>query len=498
MLYCSYDLFTSLSRVWNFTTDDAYISWVYARHWVDGEGLIWHPQLPIVEGFSNFLWTAIAALVLLLKLPLVNTMKVIAIGCLMAGLMALYRLARLFFSPLLAILPVFIFSHYIGSVWWTLKGLETPLYVTLSIVLAWQVLKAWGYAEENQRKEWSTLAWFFTNISLLALSLTRFEGLIWIIPILFFAGCQFKHRQFPKQSMVYSWGFISLLCFILPYTAYFIWRIAYFGHWIPNSYQCKAMAQGQFFLVDWDYFEVLLPFLVASLPYLIVSRDCRQLLLWLPSLLYALLLWKANPVISHFIRLFLAPFALFSLLPVLGVLEFSSYFRLKIDSKLLTSLVIFLITVLFSQGNEPNYLEKSVHHYQERTQNRLDVASLLNQKAKKGASVLLGDCGLIPYMARKDLRFVDSQCLNNAEITQEPYKDHLDLYAKHLKREIKPDWLIINFYPLEQHGDSLDVLLKKEDFFEDYQLVRTLKSGFNSDDSGEKIIDYVYKVYRRK
>lgn len=95
-IYCAYDLMVALYTAWDFTTDDAYISWYYARQLVSGKGLFWHVTLPPVEGYSNFLWLMIAALVIKLQLPLVSSMKVISCCSLGLALLFLYRLARLF------------------------------------------------------------------------------------------------------------------------------------------------------------------------------------------------------------------------------------------------------------------------------------------------------------------------------------------------------------------------------------------------------------------
>lgn len=326
-IYCAYDLMVALYTAWDFTTDDAYISWYYARQLASGKGLLWHATLPPVEGYSNFLWIIIAASVIKLQLPLVSSMKVISCCSLGLSLLFLYRLARLFCSPLLSILPVFLFSHYTGVAWWTVSGLETLFYCALSLALIWQCTLAFGYHTVND-SHWinrfsldSTNHWIITNVLLLLLSLTRFEGIIWIIPLAVFIGCQYlrDHRElvFKDHKRLFLWVSITFVCFTLPYLVYFIWRLIYFGHWIPNSYRCKALAYGQFLAVDLDYFLFITPLLILSVPYLLsAKKDCRHSLLWLPSVLYSLLLWKANPVVTYGLRLFLSPFALFSILPV--------------------------------------------------------------------------------------------------------------------------------------------------------------------------------------
>lgn len=508
-LYCMYDLATALSHAWEFTTDDAYISWVYAHQLIDGQGLLWNSTMAPVEGYSNFLWIILAALIMKLQLPLLASVKWCSILSLGGGLFFLYRIGRTFFHPLAAMLPVFLFSHYIGVVWWTVSGLESMFYCTLSLLLVWQCLRTMGYPVKERigyDRPYSTKSWLLCNISLLLLALTRFEGLVWVIPVAVFMACQIRLRFLTKipvdKSTIYRWLMITLLCFILPYLLYFSWRVYYFGHWIPNSYRCKSLAFGQFFIVDQDYLDVLFPFIIAALPFfLLAKKECWHWLLWLPSVLYALMLWKADPVITHYLRLFLGPFALFSLLPVLGVMQFiQDFIRLKPDPELLSTVVIVVMTFLFVPTYDASFLQKAVLHYQERTHNRVQIVELLNKEAKPGDTVLLNDCGIIPFSARHDLRFIDLQCLNNPELTQSPFLHRLDLYAKHLQNKVKPDWIITLYYPLESRSDYLTDLLEKNHFFDDYRLVTVLKSGFIPQEqslSSKRTIDFVFYLYRR-
>ncbi|KTD59981.1 hypothetical protein [Legionella shakespearei] len=514
--YCVYDLAIALSHAWQFTTDDAYISWVYARQLINGQGLLWHGTPAPVEGYSNFLWIILSALIMKLQLPLLASVKWFSIVSLGGGMFFLYRIGRTFFNPLAAMLAVFLFSHYIGVVWWTVSGLESMFYCALSLLLVWQCIRAMGIVS-NSAVPWtshgtveapiySTTSWLLCNISLLLLALTRFEGLVWVIPVAVFMACQIRVRFInkiqPDKSTMYRWLLITLLCFILPYLLYFSWRVYYFGHWIPNSYRCKSLASGQFFVVDQDYLQVLFPFIIAALPFfLLAKKGCWHWLLWLPSVLYAVMLWKADPVITHYLRLFLGPFALFSLLPVLGVMQFiQDFIRLKIDPEVLSAVLIIVMTFLFIPSHNVSFLQKAVLHYQERTHNRMQIVEFLNKEAKSGDTVLLNDCGIIPFSARYDLRFIDMQCLNNPELTQSPYLHRLDLYAEHLQQEIKPAWVITLYYPLESRSDYLTDLLEKNHFFDDYRLVTVLKSGFIPQEhalSSKRTMDFVFYLYKR-
>lgn len=506
------DLTYSLYTVWDFTTDDAYISWRYASQLVAGHGFLWHQDIPLVEGFSNFLWVILSALIIKMQWPLLLSIKIISCCCLVLTLFFLYRLSRLFLNRLLATLPILIFSHYQGVSWWTVSGMETMLYCSLCLFFTWQSCLAFGYTrcEYSKKPEglelYSTTSWLFCNVSLLLLALTRFEGLIWAVPLLFFMVCQYvtgrDRKAFLNRKHMYCWFAISFFGLIIPYLAYFIWRVYYFGHWVPNSFTCKTSAEGKIFVVDFDYLLVVLPLLIVSMPYLLSRRkDCKHLFLWFPSLLYGILLFKANPVVAYFLRLFLGPFALLTLLPVLGLVYLREYISIKKDCDLLVVLAIALLTWTIVPGGDYQFLSLKSDDYKERSQIRLSVAQLLNQKANPNDSVYLSDCGIIPFFSRRDLYFIDAQCLNNPELTQSPYKENMSLYAKHLISDVKPDWIIVSYYPEDEIGDYLTDLLFENDFYNHYQFISTVNSGyFITNPSGQKkrVIDFVYQVYRRK
>src|SRR5260221_4689119 len=55
-------LTTQFPRLWakRWVQDDAYVSFRYARNFVRGDGLVYNVGEP-VEGYTNFLWTTLAA-----------------------------------------------------------------------------------------------------------------------------------------------------------------------------------------------------------------------------------------------------------------------------------------------------------------------------------------------------------------------------------------------------------------------------------------------------
>lgn len=505
LIAVGFQLVISCYHAWTFTTDDAFISWRYARHLAEGRGLHWNPVGVAVEGYSNFAWVIIASLFIKLGLPIATSVKFFSCISLIASLAFLYQLSRTFLSLLPATLPVYIFSHYNGVIWWTISGLETSFFVALVLFVTWQSVRAMGFVKMNKKSNpvitqfYNANAWILTCLGLTLLALTRFDGIVWVVIVGMFVSCTMLRSATLKHHYL-SLLIIFTIFFALPYTTYFAWRIYYFEQFLPNSYACKAVASGYMFQLIIDYFPLAFPCLVLSLPYFFADKDCRHLLLWLPSLLYALLLYQADPVIAHYNRLFLGAFSVFVLLPVLGIQEFFSYFHYQAkNNALASSLVILLFTCVFIPGNQIKVIKTAVEHYQQRSNVRQQIAQQLNRAAPIGAHVLLADCGVIPFFARNDLMFIDSLCLNNKDMTSKTWHS-LPLYAKYIQGVIKPEWVIDTYYPKLQHGNMLNSELQKIGFFNDYTLLTTYEShrfSYVRDTPTEQEADFVYRLYTR-
>ena len=73
-IFVSVILFILMLVYVNFTIDDAFISFRYSEHLISGFGLVWNIGQSPVEGYSNFLWVLMIAVLFLFKLnPIVST-----------------------------------------------------------------------------------------------------------------------------------------------------------------------------------------------------------------------------------------------------------------------------------------------------------------------------------------------------------------------------------------------------------------------------------------
>src|SRR3954453_10272882 len=111
--------------------DDAMISMRYARHLVDGHGLVWNPG-QYVEGYSNFLWTLWMAAIHVLPIPDSATSLAVMVSeaiVLLLGVVVVGRIPRLIApgSPLVPPVAMLLAGLYYPLVFWSLRGMEVGL-----------------------------------------------------------------------------------------------------------------------------------------------------------------------------------------------------------------------------------------------------------------------------------------------------------------------------------------------------------------------------------
>ncbi|MCG8406017.1 MAG: hypothetical protein MI923_12545 [Phycisphaerales bacterium] len=208
--------------VWlpRIVVDDAFISYRYARNLVDGYGLAFNPG-EHVEGYSNFLWVLLTAAGLLWQLEPVSWTRALGVTALMGSvLVAVYLARRLTNSNRAALAVAVILSASTALCGSAMAGLETGLYTLL-------ITAAVTCAARNRPGCASLL------IGLGAI--TRPEGLgVWVIAVFSLVLIRGRHHR---------WRDVLKLTFpcLLIFTSLVVFRLGYFGHWMPNSVQAKSV-----------------------------------------------------------------------------------------------------------------------------------------------------------------------------------------------------------------------------------------------------------------
>ena len=209
-------------------TDDAFIVLVYARHLIDGRGLVWNDQP--VEGFTSFLDLLVKSIGTALVDDPVQMAFVVTlafqIGC---GVLVMFltlkltegsgrvRVAWAAFAGL-AIATSQALAYGSGFL------LETPMFVLLGLLLATLLLR-------SQPGNGHLVAF---GLSSAGLALTRPEGVvIGLVALLAFA-CLHKQTVSAKRRLIPFGLFASLVGALL------VFRRLYFGYWAPNTYYAKS------------------------------------------------------------------------------------------------------------------------------------------------------------------------------------------------------------------------------------------------------------------
>lgn len=210
--------------------DDAMISMAYARNLVEGYGLNWARWGAPVEGFTHPLWTfalvvpQLSGLSLALR-PLLVQLASLAI--LTLNILAVYRLAKRHYclsSPALALLPAIATAAYYPLNYWSLVGMESGLQSLLIVTgLTW-ALDAAGDKDGRIVRLFVLAA-----VSILL----RMDMALFAVAMLAWA---FFTTEPARHSGQWLRGLVLLLLLL---GAYQVFRVWYFGDWLPNTYYLK-------------------------------------------------------------------------------------------------------------------------------------------------------------------------------------------------------------------------------------------------------------------
>ena len=212
-------------------TDDAFIVLVYARHLVEGRGLIWNDQP--VEGFTSFLDLIVKSIgTALFDDPVQMAFAVtltFQVGCAGLVMFLAFKLNHIAGTPPRARVAWAAFAGFAVATSDALAYgagflLETPMFVLFGVLLSTMLLSS----SPTKRH----LMGF--GFAAAALALTRPEGVvIGLVALLIYA---YEHRR------VVSTGGLLIPAGLFAGTvgALMSFRRFYFGYWAPNTYYAKS------------------------------------------------------------------------------------------------------------------------------------------------------------------------------------------------------------------------------------------------------------------
>jgi hypothetical protein len=229
-------IFVAHSLSLNFTQDDSFISYRYAKNFISGHGLVFNPG-ERVEGYTNFLWIMLLSLLGWLGLDMVVISRVLGVAFGVFSLFIVYRISSLFFFKknwILAFSIPFLLALNSSLAYWSISGMETSLFLMLTL------LTIYFYFRDHK---------MVVPLGVLA-TLTRPEGALVFAVIL-------VHKFFLKKDSLKD-CFSYLVGFILLLLPFLIFKISYYGEILPNTFYAKTGFGWEYVKDGWDYFWLFL------------------------------------------------------------------------------------------------------------------------------------------------------------------------------------------------------------------------------------------------
>ncbi len=271
-----------------FVYDDAFISFRYAQHLAEGHGLVWNIGETPIEGYTNFLWTILMSIAFVIAIDPVIFSWVVSLGCFVVSLLATYALAQQYIKNKIwsLITVVFLGTNYTFSAFAT-SGLETQLQAMLfvsSTYLVHQIIS-------HQKLKNSQL--FLLSILFAIALLTRLDSAI-VVGILGLATL-YHLMQVSSDSKTKLIQFIILSIPVISLVGvWLLWKLAFYGDILPNTFYAKVggnpiflLVRGLLYIAGFYLSYWLIPF-----PFIFVANIFRRKVTLFDSiLLFILGIW---------------------------------------------------------------------------------------------------------------------------------------------------------------------------------------------------------------
>ncbi len=223
-------------RLFWFLTDDAYITFRYARNWISGYGPVWNrpPFLP-VEGYTSPLWLfVLTAVWRVTGIAPPRVANVLGLWCGYGTLVFLFMLARDMRLPaglarrrwpLLAIAAATTLANRTFYTWLS-SGLETSLFNLCATACIYYGLRP----QAARSPLWARRFALWASLCML----TRPDGGVFLVAAAAQVALALR-RERPRVWLGSMWPFALV-------AAHLVSRRLYYGDWLPNTYYAKTVA----------------------------------------------------------------------------------------------------------------------------------------------------------------------------------------------------------------------------------------------------------------
>ncbi|MFM7069588.1 MAG: hypothetical protein ACKOYM_09030, partial [Actinomycetes bacterium] len=221
-----------------FAQDDGFITFRYARNLARGNGLVFNVG-ERVEGYTNFLWTALMAVPEKFGWSSPVFAQVVGIVLMVATVLVVLRFAgRLFGSRAMGCLVALVTVANMSFLTYATGGLETMLQ-TFLVVSVGALLVPVGTFPEQQRHRRRVIAGVCAGLAVL----TRLDSAVlvgtWMLVHLY---VQWRRASDPSERRR-QLG-VSIVELGLPVAAlvgpWMLWKLDFYGNLLPNTFYAKS------------------------------------------------------------------------------------------------------------------------------------------------------------------------------------------------------------------------------------------------------------------
>jgi len=484
---------------WDWTEDDAFISYRYAQQLVAGEGLVFNPG-ERVEGYSNFTWVILAAAGIRVGLDPIALSKTVGLllglSCLfLSWVLARRVLPRIGLTALLA--PVYLAASPL-LVRHSVSGLETSLF---SLLLLAAILAASTVSSSSVRRS------LVLVVLLFVLSMTRPEGPA-VAGVLLLMRVFAVSRQDIRPERIGDRGSFRLVgvecvLYLVLFGAYYLWRGSYFGAPFANTYYAKTSG-GLHGVIDgvqytlgflrdsggvWFMGLVLVPLFVGR------TRPIYAMCLAVLASYVAFVIAVGGDWMYHY-RFYAHVVPVWAALIAVGIGRLQELARAGMRTRLVyAAFALLLLTTFMSVGNSELRIARivlpSVKAHTYLSQNYEKLGFWFRENSDPNATIAISDIGALAYYSER--RILDMFGLVDRHIARLPGRMHYKADPRYvLSRE--PDYIVLVSQDDQGAGNSFQRVPDYRmnalpGFHQQYELIRTVPQHWQNEFA---------LVYRRK
>ena len=381
--------------------DDAFILFRYAENFANGGEINWNLGENPTEGYTGIALLTLIAIAMKVGISPILATHIIGIFFFFCGGIFLLLILRGFNIGSVVALSLYFTAPFMPIHAWS--GLETTMFTTLVLFSI--------YAFTSKRQG-------LFIFSILSLSFTRPEGVLLSIILL---------------SLFRPITLNLLLLYILPCSLYFIWRWAYYGQLLPNTFYAKYIATGFVSenvssLRELSQVYLIKPALLGliCITWSSVKMNKRIIIGVAIFSAIAIVNYLSCELVMNYSYRFFIPFYVLVVLTVGGILA-----RTKVDLKVVL-LVALLIVPQVTQGRKRigKIKEYAKTHYNMLQEEHIEAGKFLRDNIPPEEWIIVhSDAGSIPYYSK--LKTVDFGRLNNEYLARNyPYLETKQHFSK--------------------------------------------------------------------